>query len=256
MEAPEPPGAVEHRLNRLLGTIVEGSVARLGFDAATVTARHDGNVATVLTSDQRYIALDDAQYETGEGPCLEALTRLDPIYLKDADKATERWPHFAQTAQHLGVHSTLSLHLPVQEGRLAASMNLYATRTLDLDDDQIAAAASVGEPVAEAAQGRRGLPGSDTPGRGPGRGDAQPRRDRAGKGHADGRTTGQRGRRLHPPHPAEPAHQHEAPRGRPRTGRTPKRPARPPIDPQRTGITPTNGAQLAATTERERVVRL
>jgi len=150
MEAPEPPGAVEHRLNRLLGTIVEGSVARLGFDAATVTARHDGNVATVLTSDQRYIALDDAQYETGEGPCLEALTRLDPIYLKDADKATERWPHFAQTAQHLGVHSTLSLHLPVQEGRLAASMNLYATRTLDLDDDQIAAAASVGEPVAEA----------------------------------------------------------------------------------------------------------
>jgi GAF domain-containing protein len=150
MEAPEPPGAVENRLNRLLGTIVEGSVARLGFDAATVTARHDGNVATVLTSDQRYIALDDAQYETGEGPCLDALTRLDPIYLRDADQARERWPHFAQTAQHLGVRSTLSLHLPVQEGRLAASMNLYATQTLDLDDDQIAAAASVGEPVAEA----------------------------------------------------------------------------------------------------------
>jgi hypothetical protein len=150
MEAPEPPGAVENRLNRLLGTIVEGSVARLGFDAATVTARHNGDMATVLTSDQRFIALDDAQYETGEGPCLEALTRLDPIYLKDARQARERWPHFAQTAQHLGVHSTLSLHLPVGEGRLAASMNLYATQTLDLGDDQIAAAATIGEPVAEA----------------------------------------------------------------------------------------------------------
>jgi GAF domain-containing protein len=107
-------------------------------------------MATVLTSDQRYIALDDAQYETGEGPCLEALTRLDPIYLKDAGQARDLWPHFAQTAQHLGVRSTLSLHLPVGEGRLAASMNLYATQTLDLGDDQIAAAATIGEPVAEA----------------------------------------------------------------------------------------------------------
>jgi ANTAR domain/GAF domain len=150
MEAPEPPGAVENRLNRLLGTIVEGSVARLGFDAATVTARHNGDMATVLTSDQRYIALDDAEYETGEGPCLEALTRLDPVYLKDMGQARERWPHFAQTAQNLGVNSSLSLHLPVGEGRLTASMNLYATQKLDLDDDQIAAAATVGEPVAEA----------------------------------------------------------------------------------------------------------
>jgi AmiR/NasT family two-component response regulator len=33
---------------------------------------------------------------------------------------------------------------------LTASMNLYATQKLDLDDDQIAAAATVGEPVAEA----------------------------------------------------------------------------------------------------------
>jgi hypothetical protein len=228
MEAPEPPGAVENRLNRLLGTIVEGSVARLGFDAATVTARHDGNVATVLTSDQRYIALDDAQYETGEGPCLDALTRLEPIYLRDTDQARERWPHFAQTAQHLGVRSTLSLHLPVQEGRLAASMNLYATQTLDLDDDQIAAAASVGEPVAEALKVAEAY-------RVAVRLDAQPCRHRTGKGHAHGGTPRQRRRRVRPPHRAEPTHQPKAPRGRPGTRRTAKRPPR---LPHRRAMTP------------------
>jgi hypothetical protein len=65
--------------------------ARLRFDGATITARDNGDVATVLTSDQRYVALDDAQYEIGEGPCLEAPTRLDPIYLSDAREANDRW---------------------------------------------------------------------------------------------------------------------------------------------------------------------
>jgi hypothetical protein len=77
-------------------------------------------------------------------------SRLHPIYLNDAREARDRWPHFAQTAQHLGVHSSLSLHLPVADGSLAASMNLYATQTLHLSDNQVAAAVSIGEPVSEA----------------------------------------------------------------------------------------------------------
>src|SRR5436305_9213129 len=73
------PDAAEVRLNRLLNVILEAAVEALGFDAATVSARHDGDVATIVATDQRMIALDDAQYESGEGPCLTVLEPGDPI---------------------------------------------------------------------------------------------------------------------------------------------------------------------------------
>jgi hypothetical protein len=65
--------AAEVRLNRLLNLILEAAVDALGFDAATVSARRDQDVATIAATDQRLIGLDDAQYESGEGPCLEVL---------------------------------------------------------------------------------------------------------------------------------------------------------------------------------------
>ena len=52
----------------------------------------------------------------------------------------ERWQHFAQTAAHLGVGSSLSVHLPIDSETVAGSMNLYSKRQLHLDDERIAAA--------------------------------------------------------------------------------------------------------------------
>ena len=63
----DDPIAAEVRLNRLLNMILESAVEALGFDAATVTARDGQDFATVAATDQRLVALDDAQYETGEG---------------------------------------------------------------------------------------------------------------------------------------------------------------------------------------------
>ena len=64
----EGPDAAEVRLNRLLNVILESAVEVLGFDAATVSARRGGDVATIAATDQRMVALDDVQYGTGEGP--------------------------------------------------------------------------------------------------------------------------------------------------------------------------------------------
>src|SRR5436190_8691854 len=99
-DAPSPeegPDAAEVRLNRLLNLILEAAVEAVGFDAATVTARHDQDLATVAATDQRLIALDDAQYETGEGPCLDVLDQHEPISLDDASEPDDRWEHFART---------------------------------------------------------------------------------------------------------------------------------------------------------------
>jgi hypothetical protein len=144
------PDAAEVRLNRLLNLILESAVEALHFDAATVTARHGQDMATVAATDQRFIALDDAQYESGEGPCLTVLEPHDPISLDDAGELDDQWQHFSRTAAHLGVHSSLSMHLPVDTAEVAASLNLYSRQRLELSDEQVAAAVPFADQLAAA----------------------------------------------------------------------------------------------------------
>jgi ANTAR domain/GAF domain len=142
--------AAEVRLNRLLNLILETAVEVLGFDAATVTARHEKDLATVAATDQRMIALDDAQYESGQGPCLAVLEGRDPIVLEDAADLDDRWEHFTRTAAQLGLHSSLSMHLPVDSEGLAASLNLYSKRRLELGDEHVRSAEPFAEQLAAA----------------------------------------------------------------------------------------------------------
>src|SRR5256885_7574896 len=129
----EAPDAAEVRLNRLLNLILETAVEALGFSAATVTTRHDGDLSTVGATDQRMIGLDDAQYEGG-GPCVATLDQSEPIFLEDAAASDERWEHFAETAAHLGVTSSLSVHAPTDSAEMAASLNLYSRDRLERTD--------------------------------------------------------------------------------------------------------------------------
>jgi hypothetical protein len=104
--------AAETRLNRLLNLILESGVESLGFAAATVTARYGDKLTTVAATDQRVIALDDAQYQSGEGPCLAVLDGAGPLLLRNAP-SDRRWEIFRQTADHMGVTTTLSVHVPL-----------------------------------------------------------------------------------------------------------------------------------------------
>src|SRR3954453_13587121 len=106
MEQDSARDAAEVRLNRLLNLILETAVEALGFSAATVTARHDGDLSTVCATDQRLVDLDHAQYEDG-GPCVAVLDQSEPVFLEDVS-TEERWEHFANTAAHLGVTSSFS----------------------------------------------------------------------------------------------------------------------------------------------------
>jgi GAF domain-containing protein len=144
------------RLNRLLNLILESAVEALGFDAATVSARHAGTLSTVGLTDPRLLALDEAQYESGEGPCLAVLDgRGSPLLTPDAS-TDDRWQLFRQTAEHLGIHTTLSVYLPLaQEEDLAGSLNLYSRRRFELADRQVRAADAFAAQLAAAMEGLR-----------------------------------------------------------------------------------------------------
>jgi len=134
----QAPDAAEVRLNRLLDLILETAVEALGFSAATVSVRRGKDVATVGATDQRLLGVDDAQYEDG-GPCVVTLDQADPVFLRDVDTdSDEAWEHFATTAAHLGVKTSLSMHIPTDTTDVAASLNLYSRSQLDLSDVRLA----------------------------------------------------------------------------------------------------------------------
>ena len=141
----------EVRLNRLLNLILETAVESLGFDAATVSARHPTRgTATVAATDQRYLRLDDAQYESGQGPCVAMLDDPGLIFLEDAPASGDRWSHFARTAGEVGVQTSLSLNVPTQSAELTASLNLYARRSIGMSEQEIQGTTRYAEQLAEA----------------------------------------------------------------------------------------------------------
>jgi transcriptional regulator with GAF, ATPase, and Fis domain len=77
--------------------------------------------------------VDRAQYETGEGPCLDAIYTQRTLRLSDM-AAERRWPLFTARAAALGVGSMLSLQLFVQQDNLGA-LNLYSADKFAFDDD-------------------------------------------------------------------------------------------------------------------------
>ena len=77
--------------------------------------------------------VDKAQYETGEGPCLDAVYDQRTVRLSDMT-AEQRWPRFTARAAELGVGSMLSFQLFVQDDNLGA-LNLYCAEKDAFDDD-------------------------------------------------------------------------------------------------------------------------
>ena len=80
-------------------------------------------------------AVDRAQYETGEGPCLDAVYAERTVLLADI-AGEDRWPRFVERAGHLGVGSMLSFQLFVRQDTLGA-LNLYSADKHAFDEDSV-----------------------------------------------------------------------------------------------------------------------
>ena len=92
-------------------------------DAAAVSYRQGEEVVTPVGTEPAALELDKQQYETGEGPCLDAIAHKTTVYAENAPE-DPRWPNFAPIAEAAGVRSVLSLQLGI-DGTIG-SLNLYA----------------------------------------------------------------------------------------------------------------------------------
>ncbi|TCK23064.1 GAF and ANTAR domain-containing protein [Pseudonocardia endophytica] len=97
---------------------------------ASVTLRDtDGSFHTPVETDPIAVELDQVQYRSGRGPCVESARRDGPAMAIADDLATDgRWPEFAAASVRAGFGSILATSLmPDRTGAdLPGALNLYS----------------------------------------------------------------------------------------------------------------------------------
>ena len=128
----------EEPLDDLLDRVVELAVETIAparFASITVSDRSGRHTSNSTGAEA--LAADQAQYDDGGGPCLEATESGRQIEL-DMDDAGQ-WPSFAATARGLGVGRVLSTPL-VKHGETIGALNVYTEGSEPLTDGQLRAA--------------------------------------------------------------------------------------------------------------------
>jgi GAF domain-containing protein len=116
----------EADLQGTLGAIVRAAVVTVpGAEHASLSAvRERRRVVTQAATGELARAVDQAQYDTGQGPCLDALYRRQTVRVHEFRHET-RWPEFVGRVRALAVGSMLAVQLYVDGDDLGA-LNLLA----------------------------------------------------------------------------------------------------------------------------------
>lgn len=91
-----------------------------------ITLLRHRKAATVASSSTAAQAMDEIQYNYGDGPCMTASREQETVHIEDLERDT-RWPQFAATVRGHGFRSILALPF-VLEGETRAALNLYSHR--------------------------------------------------------------------------------------------------------------------------------
>jgi transcriptional regulator with GAF, ATPase, and Fis domain len=123
-------------VDSVLTRLAELTVRAVEADMAGLTLSDGGGrPTTAVFTDELVNVIDQAQYESGDGPCLQAF-RTGGVFRVDDTAAEQRWPAFAQSAFAHGVHSSLSVPVVVADQPIGA-LNIYGRRPGQFVDDGI-----------------------------------------------------------------------------------------------------------------------
>lgn len=121
----------------------EGKVGRVAGRSSTPV-----NVRTAAYSSDWVLEVDKVQYESGEGPCLNAIADGERHEVPDM-KTDDQYPGFSERAAKEGVGSTLAL--PLKTGnQVIGAMNLYSRSKEAFDEELIPLAEAFATQVAAA----------------------------------------------------------------------------------------------------------
>lgn len=114
-------------LSEVLRRIVEVATSVIdGCDLASVTMLEGEKFTTPVYTHTNALRVDEVQYSTGEGPCIEAL--LSGTVHGTAPDWTEQWPDWAAKAERAGIGSVLAvpLRIPNTDYLRLGAVNMYS----------------------------------------------------------------------------------------------------------------------------------
>src|SRR3954453_21702867 len=96
-------------LEQTLTDIAVVATDALGTDMAGLTIRDErGRPTTAVYTDRMAPEIDQAQYDSDRGPCLDA-ARTHTVFEVQDTRTDDRWPEFAASAARHGIRSSLSM---------------------------------------------------------------------------------------------------------------------------------------------------
>jgi GAF domain-containing protein len=106
-----------------------------GADDVTITLVGPGGAHTAAFTGPRAMTVDEWQYQQGHGPCLAAAAANITVTVPDL-AGESRWPDWADRAIDAGVHSSMSVGLPLHES-LSGALNVYAAKPQAFDENAV-----------------------------------------------------------------------------------------------------------------------
>lgn len=160
---------------RLLLGICRAAVRRMPVDGAAVAAiTSEGHQGSLCATDQVAAALEESQFDLGEGPAIDAFGQRRPVFVPDLMgvgqpgdiRPAERWPAFVPAALELQVRAVFAFPMLLGAAELGALL-LYARDPGDLDARARAVALGLADTAAVAALDQlHGLDGAGLDGAG------------------------------------------------------------------------------------------
>src|SRR4051812_41763715 len=128
--------APERPLVEVLHDIAELAVRQIpAAEDCSVTLLNGTSAFSPAYAGELARRLDENQFRLGNGPCLDAGASGELLVISDVDQ-DDRWPAYLSIATVIGLGSSLSAPLPVQQDVLGA-LNFYSSQPHAFDSDAI-----------------------------------------------------------------------------------------------------------------------
>jgi GAF domain-containing protein len=145
-QQPTEPHAAFTELGRIKfdETNLDGVLARVadlarktlpGASEVSVTLVHDRRAHTAAFTGHLALDLDEWQYESGHGPCLQAAADQATVSIMNTATDT-RWPDWSRRAAAAGAGSSLSVGLPILDN-VTGALNIYGSDPRAFNDEAI-----------------------------------------------------------------------------------------------------------------------
>jgi GAF domain-containing protein len=122
--------AAEESLDVVADRVAKTALAAIPHaDVISITVLSWPDARTAACTHERALDLDNQQYASGRGPCLEAAWKGTPLRAVISEEH-QRWPEFVEAAQRNGIRASLSVPLLIvgmdSEQELVGSLNIYS----------------------------------------------------------------------------------------------------------------------------------